>query len=277
MRIPFLHAAAITFLLMGAAGLLMREIALQPDGRLHAHVLSIGQGDSIFLVSPSGAQILIDGGVDLSPLEEIGKRMPFFDRTIELVVLTHPNTDHMTVFPELLKRYTVKQVLLSGVQFDLGLYEAMLEEIDRAGIPVILADPAKDIVFDDGLILDIIWPPRTAFGSKPKESNDASIVMRAMFGTGSILLTGDIEEPAESAILASGADVRSTVLKVAHHGSRTSSSTGFLLAVDPQLAVMSLGAGNSYGHPHQEVLDRFRHFGIPVQRTDLDGSVEIVF
>ena len=166
---------------------------------------------------------------------------------------------------------------MTGIETDQARYESVLQEIFAQEIPVILADPAKDIRFSDGLTLDVVWPPSSAFGSRPKKTNNTSIVLRTLFGTGSMLLTGDIERDAEMAILATGADIRSDVLKVPHHGSKTSSSTGFLLAVRPLRAVISLGRDNSYGHPHASVLDRFAFFHIPVRRTDLEKTISFSF
>ena len=269
---------AVLLIAIGSmASLLLREVALLPDGHLHTHILDIGQGDSILLVSPSGSQIIVDGGPDLSALERIAEYMPFFDRTIELLVLTHTDLDHIAAFPEILRRYHIERILMTGIETDQARYESALQEIFTQKTPVILADPAKDIRFSDGLTLDVVWPPSSVFGSRPKKTNNTSIVLRALFGTGSVLLTGDIERDAEMAILATGADIRSDVLKVPHHGSKTSSSTGFLLAVRPLRAVISLGRDNSYGHPHASVLDRFAFFHIPVRRTDLEKTISFSF
>ncbi len=257
--------------------MLMRELRLRPDGRLHAYFLDIGQGDSILLVTPGGKQILIDGGPDLKALEHLGRFLPFFDRSLDLVVLTHPNLDHLAAFPEILRRYRTEAFLFTGVAFKFPRYDAILAELRESDTQVSFADPKRDIDMGDGVILDIVWPPRDVFGKEFSEVNDTAMVIRVLHASGSILLTGDIEEKAEEEILRTGADIQSTVLKVAHHGSRTSSSTGFLLAVRPSLAVISLGAENTYGHPHAVTLDRLRAFGIPIRRTDLEGTVEITF
>lgn len=267
----------LVIVFIGLALLLLRELRLRPDGRLHAYFLDVGQGDSILLVTPSGKQILVDGGPDLKTLEHLGRLLPFFDRSLDLVVMTHPNLDHLAVFPEVLRRYHVDRFLLTGIAFDLPRYDAILAELKELRTQRSFADPATNIDMGDGVILDIIWPPRDVFGHKFSEINDVAVVLRVVHASGSILLTGDIEEKAEEAILKTGAGIRSTVLKVAHHGSKTSSSTGFLLAVMPSLAVISLGAENTYGHPHAVTLDRLKTLNIPVRRTDLEGTVEITF
>ncbi len=263
------------FGLFGFLGLLFQESSKLPDGLLHAHILDVGQGDSIMLVSPSGKQVVVDGGPDLSALEGIGRTMSFFDRSIELLVLTHPDLDHITALPAMIERYQIQAILLSGIITVQPQYRRLLAEVAERQIPVIIADPAMDIDLGDGVVLDVVWPQKI-FGTVPKKTNDTSVVLRVIFGSGSILLTGDIEEAAEWAILKTGADIRSGILKIAHHGSRTSSSTGFLLAVEPDSAVISLGKDNGFGHPHPSVMERLNHMHIPVQRTDLEEDIEIV-
>jgi competence protein ComEC len=261
--------------LLAFLGLLVREANRLPDGAFHVHFLDVGQGDAALLVSPSGKQIVIDGGPDLSALSRIGERMSFFDRTIDLLVLTHPNTDHLVALPELAERYRIGAALLSVVEYPLPLYERFLTLMHQVDIPVIIADPKQDIVMGDGLILDVVWPPGNTHGTTVKNTNDASVVVRALYGNHAILFTGDIEKKAEMAILRSGTDVRSNVLKAAHHGSKTSSSTGFLLGVKADIAIISVGKENSFGHPNAGVLERLRTLGMNVHRTDVEGTVSI--
>lgn len=255
----------------------VREIRLLPDGRLHVHVLDIGQGDSILLVSPTGKQVLIDGGPNSGVIEPLGKHFSFFDRSLDLVVLTHPDLDHSGGIPEVLHRYHVDAMLLTGIRKEGKVYGEILQLIREKNIPVVIADPAKDIDLGDGVVLDVIWPPPTLNGVEVEEANDTSIVLRAFFGTGSMLFTGDIGEKAEEAILASGADIDADILKVPHHGSKTSSSTGFLLAITPRLAVISAGRKNQFGHPTPLVVDRYRHFGIPLRVTAEEGTISLDF
>jgi competence protein ComEC len=260
---------------LGLIGLLAQEYFMLPDGRLHAHILDVGQGDSTLLISPSGKQILVDGGPDLSALQGIGRHLSFFDRTIDLLVLTHPDLDHIAALPEIIERYHINAILLSGIETPQPQYQRLLASVIEKQIPVIIADPQKDIVFEDGLTLDIVWPDH-AFGTQPKKANDTSVVVRALYKDGSILLTGDIEAKAEEGILKSGVDIRSRILKAAHHGSKTSSSTGFLLAVDPEVAVISLGKDNQFGHPHWGVLERLKNEGIAIRRTDQEGEIGMI-
>lgn len=263
---------------LGFLGLLIltyQEIRTWPDGSLHTYVLDVGQGDSIFLISPSGKQILMDGGPDLSALEGIAGHMSFFDRTIDLLVLSHPDLDHIASFPEITERYRIGAILLSGIDTQQPQYQKLLTRIAEKNIPVIIADPKQDIVFEDGLTLDVVWPDH-ASRAQLKKVNDTSVVIRVLYKEGSMLLTGDIEEKAEDGILKTGADIRSNILKVAHHGSKTSTSTGFLLAVNPDLAVISVGGDNQFGHPHWGVMKRLEKVGIEVLRTDEMGEIHLV-
>lgn len=265
---------------LGALGLLTyflyTEWLVMPDGLLHIYVMDVGQGDSSLIVTPTGRQIVIDGGRDGAPLKEIPRHMSFFDRSIDLLVLSHPELDHISSFPEILRRYSVGGVLMSGVQAELPLYTDFLTLLKEKKIPIYIADPAKDIDLDDGTVLDVLWPPPIYFGQKydGKGLNNTSVSVRAMEnGEPVALFSGDAEEVAENGILETGADLHAPLLKAGHHGSKTSSSTGFLLAVAPREVAISAGKNNSYGHPHKVVTDRYKALGIPYGLTARDGTL----
>jgi len=253
------------------------ETMLLPDGRLHMHVFDVGQGDAILLVTPSGKQILVDGGPDTSVLEHLGKHMPFFDRTIDMVILSHPHLDHMASLREVLKRYSVDTVMLTGIAYQSGRYTALLEEMSKQNVTPLLAHSENDLDLGDGVILDVLWPIENLLGGEIDNLNNSSIALRVLYKEESILLTGDIELETEKEILARGIDLSSTILKVAHHGSRTSSSTGFLLASTPRFAVISAGRDNKFQHPHPETVERYRSMNIPVQITQDSGTISLVF
>ncbi len=267
----------ILLILATVAGAMVREARLQPDGKTHIAFLDIGQGDSALITTARGRHIVIDGGPDLSTLEYLGSRMPFFDRTIDLLVLSHPNSDHLASFPEILRRYHVAAVLLAGSQYPLARYEWMLSEIRTQRIPVILANTHRTIDVSDGVRLEILWPPSAAAVQAAKDVNDVSDVIRLSYGNHSALFTGDIGVAAEKAIVAAQEDLHADILKIAHHGSKYSTSSGFLLAVHPQLAIISVGKDNTYGHPTPTILRRLEYFGILYKRTDRDGTVEVVW
>lgn len=274
--------ASFLLIAIPLAGILLcvREFPKMPDGRTHVAVLDIGQGDSILVTTPTGKRMLVDGGRDLLPLNELSARLPFLDRRIDLLVLSHPDLDHVASFPEILRRYDVGGALITGVAGETPAYKEFLALLREKRIPVLIADPAKDIDFGDGVLLDVLWPPPALVGVHEEATNETSIVMRLIVvgddGPLSILFTGDMGEPEERQVLNAGADLQSDILKVGHHGSKGSSSTGFLLAVDPKLAVISVGRRNSYGHPHPIILERLKKIGIPVRATAWEGGIEFV-
>lgn len=253
-----------------------REWSVRPNGHVMIHVLDIGQGDSSFIVGPHGEQIVIDGGPDLSALGSIGKHMSFFDRTIDVVVVSHPHLDHLFALPDLLRRYRVNAFIFTAVDDDLPRYQEIMSLLKEKHIPVLIADPNKDIDFGNGFKIDVLWPPPIYIGKEdPSGGNDSSVVLKLIYGEDSMLYTGDMEAPEEAALLSSGTDVSADILKVAHHGSRTSTGTGFLLAVNPSLAVISAGRTNSFNHPHPWIIKRLAHFGIPVRVTAQEGEITL--
>ena len=275
-----MHFRLLLFLfvvILSMLALAAREYHLLPDGKLHIYTLDVGQGDSILIVSPSGKQVLIDGGPDLSSLERIGEYMPFFDRTIELLVLTHPDTDHIASFPDVLSRYKVERVLMSGIQHKSSLYSEFLDLLQKQNIPVILADSSQNMMIGDGLIFEVLWPSIQDVFANIQDPNGTSVVLMAHYGLDRILLTGDIEKEQEAVILASGIDLRADVIKVPHHGSRTSSSTGWLAAVRPEMALVSVGEENTFGHPHPDVMERYAQLDIPVHSTVEEGTISLEF
>lgn len=257
---------------LAGIGLCFREISVLPDGKAHLFVLDVGQGSANLLVTPSGYTIIDDTGPDASVLPELAKHISLFSRRIDLLILSHPDLDHIGGAVELLKRYDVGRVLLNGAVRDSPAYKTVLKEITARSVPVMLPDPTLDIDAGDGVLLDIVWPLEATY-KKGADGNDSSMTVRVLCPEGAALLPGDIEERAENAILKTGADIRSIILVAAHHGSKTSSSTGFLLAVAPSVVVISAGKGNSYGHPHGSVLARYKALGIGDRRTADDGTL----
>lgn len=237
-------------------------------------VFDVGQGDGI-LLSAGGHQILVDGGPDGTILTHLGGAMPFFDRRIDLLVLSHPHLDHLQSFPELLRRYDVAAVLLTGVDYANPRYREFLELLREERARIVVADPDVDLAVGP-FAVDVLWPPPRSFGVPMKDVNDDSVALRVSVAGGkSVLLTGDMEKGEELAMLQAGVDVSADILKVAHHGSRTSSSTGFLLAVRPSLAIASVAEENSYGLPDEDVLARYEALGIPLRMTMKEGSIRV--
>jgi competence protein ComEC len=236
---------------------------------------NIGQGDSIFIETPSQNQILIDGGPGSAVLEKLGRLMPFWDRTIDLVVLTHPESDHVSGLIEVFKKYKVENVLWTGVVRDTAEYEEWLKTIGDEGANIYFAKAGQKITLGK-VALDIVFPAEVLNGQKFKDSNDTSIVARLIYGENSFLLEGDLTKKGEENILGMGINIDSDVLKIAHHGSKTSSAQDFLENVSPETAVISVGDKNKYGLPADETLEELLKYGINILRTDKNGDIKII-
>ena len=251
----------VLFLAASVVALVWIAALSQPDGRLHVTFADVGQGDAILITTPAGQYIVVDGGPD--PLEMVrllGSRLPFWRRSIELVVLTHPHGDHVTGLTEVLRKYDVQHVLERQVQYDSPAYDAWRRAVEDEGAVVVQARLGQVVSADDGVFLQVINPPERLVRGTASDVDNASVVLRVVYGDVSFLLTGDIFREAEAGILVGGALVDSDVLKVAHHGAGSSSSQGFLERASPVAAVISVGEDNRFGHPHPETLEALRRY-----------------
>jgi competence protein ComEC len=248
---------AILVLLLVATALVWLAVIATPDRQLEVSFLDVGQGDAILIQTPSHQQILIDGGPDPEAMSLwLGKKLPFYDKSLDLVVLTHPENDHLVGLVEVLHSYKVGQVLEPGFKHDIPAYEEWLRLIDEKDIKRTIAKAGQQIELGDGIRIEVLHPQEEFLEGTDSDTNNNSVVLRLVWKEVSFLLTGDICEEAEREILYRGYKLSSTVLKVAHHGSATSTSGQFLAAVDPQVAVISVGENNLFGHPDEETMDR---------------------
>jgi competence protein ComEC len=250
-----------------------------PDDKLHVNFLDVGQGDAILIQTPNGQDILIDGGPDPQKINlELSKKLSFWDRTIDLVVCTQPQADHVTGLVEVLLRYKVKQVLEPGVPYDSAIYQEWLRLIEDEGIKYNIARAGQEIDLGSGIKMEVLNPPEDLFEGTSDDVDNNGVVLRLSWDKLSFLFTADIREEVEFELIGQRATLKSTVLKVAHHGSKTSTSQQFLAAVAPEVAVISVGAENTFGHPSPEVLERLidRLGEDNVYRTDEDGTIEFI-
>ncbi len=248
-----------------------------PDELLHVHFLDIGQGDSIFIKTPENHKILIDGGPDGKVIGELSELMPFFDKTIDLMILTHPHADHVSGLIEVLKKYEVKNVLLTGATYDSEVYSEFLRELGESERGVFLARSSSDFMFGD-VLLDTIYPFYQIGGETFSNLNNTSVAVRISYGDLSILLTGDLEGEAEKELIKADVELKSDIFKAGHHGSKNASTLEFLERVQPEIVVIQSGEDNKFGHPHAETLENFEKIGVGrVYRNDVDGRIEFVF
>jgi competence protein ComEC len=269
--------------LLIVAGLVAAAVITMPDDELHISFLDVGQGDAI-LIEWGSQQVLIDGGPSPQTLtRELGERMPFWDRTIELVVLTHPDNDHISGLVEVLERYRVEQVLypdleaLKDFEDPLSLYQKWKELIEDKDIASTTAQAGQEIELGEGITMTVLNPTATLLEGTDDDVNNNGAVLRLSWGRVSFLFTADITWEGEFAIISRGGELACTVLKVAHHGSYTSTSPEFLEAASPQVAVISVGY-NTYGHPHGGVVARLETtLGAEnLYRTDEQGTIEFI-
>ncbi|MFA6251352.1 MAG: MBL fold metallo-hydrolase [Candidatus Paceibacterota bacterium] len=236
--------------------------------------LDVGQGDAIYIEAPGGKQMLIDGGKGVEILPKLIKVMPIFDKSIDVVVVSNPDEDHIGGLVEVLKNYKVGLVLEPGTKSDTLVYENLKKEISENKIPDKITRRGTRIILDDkkNIYFDILFPDRDVINW---ERNDGSIVGRLVYGESSFMLMGDATKYTENLIgwNENIANLKSDVLKLGHHGSRTSSSILWLERVDPDVAIISAGENNRYGHPHKEILDNLNLLDIPYLATYEKGNI----
>jgi competence protein ComEC len=259
---------------LGLASVFVWLLVLGPsdEGRLSVTLLDVGQGDAILIEGPAGHRVLVDGGPSSSAISEaLGRNLPFWDRGLDLVVLTHPDQDHLAGLVTVLERYDVDRALVPPMECNSAVCGEWREALDREGVPTAEAVAGQWVDLGGGARLSVLSPP--AEGIAGADEDDNGVVLKVSLGEASFLLAADLTTKGETYLTNRHADLRATVLKVAHHGSAGSTSPGFLEAAQPLMAVVSAGRDNRFGLPAPETLDRLEPR--PVFRTDLHGDIEI--
>lgn len=262
-------AAYLALCLVLALSLSCRPAVAPIEAKSMLHLIDVGQGESILLQAGSSV-VLIDAGEKSEGDKVVDYLKQHNVRSIDLLITTHPHADHIGGAVEVLNSFSVKRIIDSGKAHTSKTYLDYLTLIDEKNIPFETAE-YQDIPLSPDVTLKIIGPVK-----EYSDLNNNSVVALVLVGAQSILLTGDMEADAEKDLLAA-ADVSATVLKVGHHGSNTSSSDEFLAEVKPKLALISVGEGNSYGHPNAKVMARLESVGAVIYRTDLHGTVRVAF
>lgn len=241
------------------------------DTLLTVAFLDVGQGDAIFIETPDGVQVLIDGGRDASVLRGLGEVMSWGDRTLDLVIATHPDLDHIGGLPDVLDRFVVSTIMLTTNEADSTAADVFREAITAESAEVFIASAGSEYALGASTTLTIYSPvgdPRNW------ESNNSSIVAKLSYGESDFMLTGDASKEIESYLARTyGGPLDSEVLKLGHHGSKTSTGAEFLAMVTPIYAVVSAGKDNSYGHPHAEVVERTLTAGAQILNTADVGTI----
>lgn len=261
-------------LALGAIFVWSQVLAQAPNENVKINFLDVGQGSAILVEAPNDNQVLIDGGPSDAVLAKLGEALPVFDKKIELVILTHPDSDHLSGLIEVLRRYEVGQILETGINDNSAEYKEWHNLIEQKNIPVALAQAGQTVAVADNLAIRILYPLGKISGQEFKNTNATSIVGKIIYGENKILFVGDAEEQTEKILQLVGADLAADILAVGHHGSQTSTSAEFLAAVKPQSAIIQVGLKNKYGHPTAEVLGRLKE--INIFRTDLSKDINFV-
>jgi len=243
-----------------------KKVSVTAGQEMRVHFIDVGQGDSIFIESPNGKTMLVDGGVKgagqkvVSYLKELGVNK------LDIVVATHPDADHIGGLIPVLNSIDIGQFYDSGKVHTSQTFEEMLTLIDTKNIPYNIPKTGNPIAFDDDINVKVLNANENA-----TDNNDASVVLKLAYGNVSFLLTADAGIALEKEMMQD--DVKATILKAGHHGSNTSSSAEFIQAVHPEVTILSYGEGNKYGHPHAEVVERLQANGSKIYATAEAGTV----
>jgi competence protein ComEC len=266
---------ALIIILLSASSFVWYAVLTRPDGLLAVSFFNIGQGDAIFIETPSGNQVLIDGGPGRKILMELSDVMPVYDKSIDLIISTHTDFDHLAGLVEVLKRYDVGMVLENGFTADTKIYKEWEKLLADKKIPRGVVRAGDRINLDRDGTLNILGPVPEDFIPPPQQANEVMVVSQLVYGNNKFLFPGDIEKGDEIRLVHSSYDISSNILKVAHHGSKYSSTDLFLESVAPQYEIISAGDNNRYCHPHAETLARLKLLGAQLYRTDIDGRITL--
>ena len=260
-----------------AAAVVWAVALAMPDGRMRVIFADVGQGDAILIVTPNARSVLVDGGPDRETAARLlGEALPFWQRSVDAVVLTHPHDDHVRGLVEVVERYDVEHIVHRNMEHDGPAYREWQRLVGQEGAAELEAVQGRRFILD-GVLFEVLWPPEELLSGTSSDLNNASVVLRVSYGATSFLLTADIHSDAEARLVET-ASIDSDVLKVPYHGSRTSSSPAFLDAVSPVVAVISVDAESRHGHPHAEVIEALmaRMSEENVILTSESGTVEFV-
>ncbi len=263
----------LSLLLWGGLGYYWYQSTHESRGVLTIAFLDIGQGDAVYIRTPEGKQMLYDAGPDSVVVRRLNDVMPFLSRTLDMIVLSHPDQDHVAGFSDILRRLAVKVIIDSGYVGEVGnpFYQDILTLAKEKDIPVLWGGKGTVIDLGGDVKGEILSPDgKYSVG----DTNIASIVLRLTFGSTSVLLTGDLPSEREEKLVSEyGGMLDVDIFKAGHHGSNTSSGETLLRAMTPQLIVVSSGKGNRYGHPSTSVTERFDRLGIPWVNTADKGTI----
>ncbi|MCL4354640.1 MBL fold metallo-hydrolase [Patescibacteria group bacterium] len=246
------------------------------DGKLHVIFCNVGQGDATFIRTSKGTDILIDGGPDDSVLNCLTNHMPFWDRTIEVVFVTHPHADHLNGVISTLKRYNVIHYVRQKGEISSDLAKVEKAILADKKLSAKLFSKGDSLKIKDGVGFLTLWPENSSLilNEKNLDVNGSSLIELLLYGKFKILITGDATSSVQDQMVTEAGKI--SILRVSHHGSKTGLDNKIVEELDPDLAIISVGLKNRYGHPSLQALDILNRHGIKTLRTDLVGEIEIV-
>jgi competence protein ComEC len=276
MPAKFFKILLVLFIIAIAISFVLFWFTNRPSKQLEIFYLDVGQGDAELIKSPGGQNILIDGGPDKTIMTRLSEILPAYDRTIDLMILTHPHDDHVTGQIEVIKNYNVKKILYTGITQTTPNYISWLDAVKNAKIPLVIIDRAQTIKLDSETSLDIIYPRKNLSGRDVIFLNNSSIVALLKYKNFSAIFMGDAEKPVEDELVYAFDNIKAKIIKIGHHGSDTASSDGLIKAVSPETAIIEVGANNKYGLPSLRTIKKLERGNIKVYRTDQNGTIEVI-
>lgn len=243
--------------------------------KLHVFFLDSDQADSIFITTPESQKIIIDLG-SKKGFSELNKKNIWWDKEIDLLIITHPHDDHIWSVPDLLNRYKVKKIIFNGIAGDSPIHQEIVRQSQNKKIKLLIPQVGQKIIMGDNCELSFLYPLEILKNKSMDNLNNSSLVVQLQYDQHRFLFMGDIEEEVEKKMLAEGIKIESNVLKVGHHGSITSSHEDFIKKINPQISIIMVGENNKFSHPSLRVINRLQKIGSLVFRTDLNGTIEII-
>ncbi len=243
-------------------------------GKLRIIACDVGQGDGLLVITPKGDDVVIDAGPGTKIADCLSRYMPFWDRKVEMMVLTHPQQDHMEGQMAVFANYEVENMVTTGVENDTELYREWQKALVNEGSKV-YKPMAGDAISVGGVSFDVLWPAKSRYeiwqAKPPTDVNESSVILKLNYAGKCAYFTGDIPKEILELVVNGKCDI----LKVAHHGSKTGTNQRVLDEVKPSVALISVGQNNKFGHPNKEVLDILDAVGVKILRTDKMGDIEV--
>ncbi|HYF13157.1 MAG TPA: MBL fold metallo-hydrolase [Candidatus Paceibacterota bacterium] len=274
LRRRYIALGSVALLLLIAIGIWGAVFAETPKGTLTVAFLDVGQGDAIFIESPTGVQIVMDGGPDGTVLRELPSVMPIPDRSIDALIGTHPDKDHIGGLIDVFERYDISVYIEPGITKDTLTAQTLLERVKEENIPSLIARRGMFLDLGGGAELHVLFPDYDVSGLSTDDANEGGIVMKLVYGSTTALFMADVSKKVEDRLITLGeTDLDTDLLKIGHHGSRFSTDDDFVSAVSPAAAIISVGDRNTYGHPTEEVIHTLSSQHVDILRTDEEGTI----